>query len=339
MAPTGKSRIVQLHPTRLCNLRCLHCYSSSGPEERGALDVALLCDFLTDAAREDYTVLAVSGGEPLLYGDLSALLLHAHNCGLQTTFTTNGMLLSEAKINRLIGLVDLIAISLDGVPQSHNRMRASAHAFERMSSQLTHLRASGIPFGFIFTLTQYNLDELEWVAQFALEQGARLLQIHPLEAAGRAETTLLEERPDEFEASFAFLESTRIATALQGKMRVQLDLVDRRSLPANSARFYADPLPEPTDDQRLAEFISPLIVETDGSVVPLFYGFPRMYGLGNLHQAPLRELAVHWRRHMLQPFRTLCRSVYEQADGATRMSHFNWYEAVAREAHTMFVER
>ena len=37
MGPTGKSRIVQIHPTRRCNLRCLHCYSSSGPEVKGEL--------------------------------------------------------------------------------------------------------------------------------------------------------------------------------------------------------------------------------------------------------------------------------------------------------------
>ena len=35
MACTRGSRILQIHPTRRCNLRCLHCYSLSGPEEGG----------------------------------------------------------------------------------------------------------------------------------------------------------------------------------------------------------------------------------------------------------------------------------------------------------------
>jgi Fe-coproporphyrin III synthase len=40
---TGRSgflpdRIVHLHPTRLCNLACLHCYSTSAPSFTEALD-------------------------------------------------------------------------------------------------------------------------------------------------------------------------------------------------------------------------------------------------------------------------------------------------------------
>jgi len=33
--------------------------------------------------------------------------------------------------------------------------------------------------GFIFTLTFHNVHELEWVAQFAVEQGAKLLNSIP----------------------------------------------------------------------------------------------------------------------------------------------------------------
>src|ERR1043166_1491032 len=32
-------RIVHLHPTRLCNLACLHCYSESGPKEKTSLSL------------------------------------------------------------------------------------------------------------------------------------------------------------------------------------------------------------------------------------------------------------------------------------------------------------
>src|ERR1700732_2069259 len=182
MACTRGSRILQIHPTRRCNLRCLHCYSSSGPEERGELPVALLADALTDAAAEGYTVASFSGGEPLLYRPLRELLDHAHGRGMATTVTSNGML-------------------LDGTPASHDRMRADPRAFATMASRLGRLRDSGIPFGFIFTLTQHNLHELEWVAGFAVEQGARLLQIHPLEAAGRATEELAESFPDAVEGS------------------------------------------------------------------------------------------------------------------------------------------
>jgi MoaA/NifB/PqqE/SkfB family radical SAM enzyme len=197
MGPTGNSyRVLQIHPTRRCNLRCLHCYSSSGPEESSELSLTLLCNALTDASKEKYTVAGISGGEPLLYKPLRELLEHAHQCGMITTVTSNGMLLTERRLETLRGVVDLLAISLDGGPASHNRMRASERAFEMMAARLDGVRRSGIPFGFIFTLTQHNLHELDWVANFALEQGAKLLQIHPLEEVGRANTFLPGVRPD-----------------------------------------------------------------------------------------------------------------------------------------------
>src|SRR6266567_880068 len=113
MAPTGDSyRVLQIHPTRRCNLCCLHCYSASGPQERDTLSIALLRGAVEDAAKEGYTIAGISGGEPLLYGSLPELLEHAHQCGMITTVTSNGMLLDERRLARLQGRADLLAISL-----------------------------------------------------------------------------------------------------------------------------------------------------------------------------------------------------------------------------------
>lgn len=47
--PTGR-RILQIHPTLRCNLRCEHCYSSSGPWEHQELDLNVVGNVLSDAA-------------------------------------------------------------------------------------------------------------------------------------------------------------------------------------------------------------------------------------------------------------------------------------------------
>src|SRR5438128_2708113 len=149
--PAGKFPALQIHPSRRCNLRCLHCYSDSGPAVSEQLDIDLLREVVADAASLGYAVMSVSGGEPLLYPSLGDLLRAAHAAGMATTVTTNGMLLEGRHLEYLRTDCDLIAISLDGVPDSHNRMRASPRAFEAMQDRLTGLRASGIHFGFIFT--------------------------------------------------------------------------------------------------------------------------------------------------------------------------------------------
>ncbi len=333
MPPTGEtSRVIQIHPTRRCNLQCLHCYSSSGPEERGQLDAALLCEALTDAAREGYTTASFSGGEPVLYKPLGDLLRHACACGMKTTVTSNGMLLDAKRLEPLREWLDVLAISLDGVPASHNRNRASERAFEAMQANLPNARASGVPFGFIFTLTQYNLDELEWVADFALEQGAALLQIHPLEEAGRAQERCAGSYPDTIEGAYACLEVERIRQKTAGRMTLQVDYIGREALRQNPDVVYGGPACTDPKNRPLSALLSPLVVEADGMVTPIQYGFARRYALGNLHEKPLRELSIAWRSERYADFSALCRRVYADLSLPDALPIANWYEVMARYA-------
>ncbi len=337
--PTGASRILQIHPTRRCNLRCLHCYSSSGPEERGHLSLALLKAAVTDACAEGYTVVSLSGGEPLLYPSLRALLDHAHACGMHTCVTSNGMLLTPGRLASLQGAVDLWAFSLDGVPASHDQMRGSGRAFELLQSHLPAVRASGVPFGLIFTLTQHNLHELDWVATFARAQGARLLQIHPLEEVGRARHLLAGEEPDDTERAFAFLESLRLRSETEEGMRVQLDLVRPAQLRADPDSVFAGEMVGDGGDCPLADLVSPLVIEADATVTPLQYGFARSYALGSLQQAPLNALARAWRQECYPRFHSLCRQVFAELTSSPDLLFANWYAAVARQAERETEER
>jgi Fe-coproporphyrin III synthase len=336
MGPTGEvRRVIQIHPTRRCNLRCRHCYSLSGPEERDQLDPGLLRGAITDAALEGYTAVSFSGGEPLLYRPLSDLLRHAHDCGLQTAITTNGMLLDERRLAALQGITDLIAISLDGVPESHNQMRGSDQAFDTMARRLAGVRQAEIPFGFIFTLTQFNLHELEWVAAFALEQDAVLLQVHPLEEVGRAEMLLLGAQPDGIESSYASLEMTRLHGELGTRLHLHFDLAHRKSLCANPERIYAGMRLTNAAGRKLAELVSPLVIEADGCIVPLQYGFARAFALGNLHEAPLAELGMRWRGDAFHRFHELCHHVFATLADGDDPPFVNWYEAMRRQANEM----
>jgi len=318
--------ILQLHPTRRCNLRCLHCYSLSGPEERDLLSYDVLADALSDASEQGYKVASFSGGEPILYKELGRLLLHAKSLGMRTTVTSNGMLLEGARLEMLAGCTDVLAISLDGIPDSHNRMRASHQAFERMQANLEGVRQSGIDFGFIFTLTLYNVNELDWCAQFALEQGAKLFQIHPLEEVGRAAEVLIGERPDEVESAYAFLEADRIRKEYGDRLFVQLDVFHRELVQRFPARFYADA--DGDGKTTLSECVTPLVVEADGMVVPIEYGFSREFAVGSLLDARLKDLAPVWIETRHAAFRQLCRNVYQEACTPSSLPFLNWYELV-----------
>lgn len=332
MGPTGNDiRVLQIHVSRRCNLKCRHCYSLSGPEERDQVPVGLFLQAITDAKQEGYNVVGVSGGEPLMYRPLRELLLHARALEMVTTVTTNGMLLDARRIESLQGAAQLVAISLDGTPESHNRMRGSAQAFKQMARRLPALRSSGIPFGFIFTLTQHNLHEAEWVTRFALAEGAELLQIHPLEIVGRAARDLAHASPDATELNYAVLASARAQEIAGDKLRVQLDVAGRDAMREAPERVFAGD-EWPNVEGRLSDTLSPLIIEADGTVVPIEYAFGRKYALGRLQEDRLPDLAAKWRGSAEASFRKLCRAVYYEATAPTQPAVVNWYRLLAARA-------
>jgi MoaA/NifB/PqqE/SkfB family radical SAM enzyme len=290
------SRVIQIHPSLRCNLTCRHCYSSSGPLRTEVLPQALVETLVVDAAAQAYDAVDVSGGEPLMWAGLRDTLALAKACGLGTSLTTNLIPLTRCRLDRLERVLDAIAIGLDGMPQSHDRIRGKRGAFTAMLRRLPALRVAGIPFGFVFTLTDANLHELPWVARFAIEQGARLLRIQPLEEAGRATALLPGLRPGGMAFNAASLAVMRLRTRLGGSIEVQLGFGDREVLRDESRAPSGEILAE-GEAVRLADLVSPLVVEADGTVVPLRHGFTRRHALGNLYEAPLRALAAGWRKN------------------------------------------
>jgi MoaA/NifB/PqqE/SkfB family radical SAM enzyme len=244
-----------------------------------------------------------------------------------TTVTTNGTVLTEKRLGELRQAISLLAISLDGVPASHDRIRRSSRAFASMASRLPIVRDSGIPFGFIFTLTQHNVHELDWVADFAIEQGASQLQIHPLEEVGRAALELQGSEPDTIELAWAFAEVARISKTA-GNLRLQLDVATKRSLEANPGLGFASPIAKDRGQRRLADFLAPLIVEADGTVTPLQHGLSRAHSLGNLHEASLDSLAARWLDEAFDGFLEVCQRTFVELTKHDRPPVLNWYREV-----------
>jgi Fe-coproporphyrin III synthase len=340
-------KVLQLHPTRRCNLRCLHCYSSSAPTENGALDVSLLDRAISDAAAHGYHTVSISGGEPLLYSGLSSLLRRARRHGMRSTVTTNGLLLDEKRIGILADGADLLAISLDGAPPRHNYLRNAPRAFEAMQERLPALRQSAIPFAFLFTLTHQNLDDLEWAAQFAAEQGASLLQIHPLEEVGRAENSLAGSAPTDRDATVAWLLAHRLRDRYQGRLKIHVDLFDRNTLrvsPENHPPALTQPtelpasVPHGRSPSLLADHISPLVIEADGTVVPLQYGFARRYALGRLQDSSLKSMAASWLSQTRSPLQAVYRRAEQALAEPSDLPFANWYAAVTRAANFVTIK-
>lgn len=315
--------LFEIHLTRRCNLRCLHCYSRSNPEEKDQLSVETLADAMTDARDQGFKTVSFSGGEPFLHEGLGRLLKHAKSLGMKTTVTSNGMLLNPARLSLVAKYIDVLAISLDGTPVSHDRLRNCVGAFDRMAENLEAVRASKVHFGFVYTLTEQNSDDAEWAAGFALKEGAKFFRLHPLEWAGRAQDTMEDPGPGFVAPAYAALEAERIRKSWGNRLAVQVEAVDRDLLRQFPEKFHAGDRPARWP-ANLASCVAPLVLEEDGTVVPVRYGFSREYAIGNIRERRLRDTAPEWMAFGYPRFLDLCTRVYAEACQPSDVPFLNW---------------
>ncbi|MBB5463092.1 radical SAM protein [Paraburkholderia sp. Cpub6] len=284
---TGLAPVLHVHPLRLCNLACAHCYSSSGPHAKGELPIDLLVACLKDAFQLGYRQVAISGGEPLLYGHLREVLIGARDLGMLTTLVSNGMLANGERWERITPYLDFAAISVDGRPEEHDAIRRRRGAFDITVSNFETIRASGIPFGILFTLTQHNVDSLDFVVRLAATVGARSVQVHPLSLQGRAIGELPESRPDDVELIAALCEVTRLGETCG--VAVHVDVLTMEQL-LQHRHLIIPSLPVTS----LTNVLPVLIVRSDAYVLPLTHDINPAFWLGTLNERSLACLAQSW---------------------------------------------
>jgi MoaA/NifB/PqqE/SkfB family radical SAM enzyme len=268
-----------------------------------------------------------------MYGGLDGVLAHAKSLGLCTTVTTNGFFTGQGRFNRLRELVDVVAISLDGPPEIHNRIRGSTRAFRRLEVAIENVRQARIPFGFIHTLTQRNWEYLLWVAEFAAASGARLLQIHPLELAGRAGSQMAGDAPENDVLAKVYVLAFALASRYGDTMKVQLDLLYADHLREEPELVYAGEPEENSDQTVPAQLLGLLVLEPDGTVVPVSYGFSRLYKVCNVKEQKITDAWSDYLANGYPAFRALCRRVWEElcAPGAPLLT--NWHEVIVSRSH------
>jgi len=320
-ADAGARPILQLHSSRHCNLLCDHCYSDSGPHEKGRLADETVAGLLDDAWAHGYRVLSVSGGEPLMDPGLWPALARARALGYQTDLVSNGTLIGEAVAARLAGLADLVAISIDGTPERHDSIRRSPGAFERAIAGIRHLRAAGVTVGIIHTVRTETLGDLRWLIALARDEGAAMLQLHPIEAVGRAAEWTAEEGM--LETRLAMLAELIGRDGCPG-VAVHCDVLPVAALHEGGARRCNGPARSAT----LAELIDPLVVEPDGAVLPWVFGADRSLALGSVAETRLDALLAANGRTWLEAALTHRRRVEEDLAGSA-WPFVNWFAALA----------
>lgn len=302
-------RIVHLHPTRLCNLACLHCYSESGPQHKAALDLAPLKRALPMLKAEGYHLVSLSGGEPLTYPHLLPLIDEAHACGLRVSMISNGLFPAQ-RLDNVAARLDAIAISFDGPAAIHNHVRGRADAFERASTAVALLADKGRPVSAAISLTREAIPDLPELADHLLSLGARALQVRPVALAGRAQSMPSAPRYSAADQARLYLVVLALQKELAGQVKVHCDLAPARSLWQQRdayAALLANCVQLGTTDQAhrlLSDLVNPLVITETGVLKPIAYDFSSSFNVAAIETLSSEKLA-HYKQHVVQSLQAL----------------------------------
>ena len=206
-----------LELTLRCNERCFHCGSSCTaapaqgeltlPEWRRVLD-EVRADFA-----DDLPMLCVTGGEPLLYEDFFPLMEYARDLGFRWGMTSNATLITPEVATRLAQAgMGTISVSIDGLPATHDRLRATPGGYERAMAGIqclidTHSFRAVQVTTVVNHETMDELDELFCIMDGIDIDSWRVIGLEPIGRARLFPQRLLT--PDDQRKLFAFVRDKR----------------------------------------------------------------------------------------------------------------------------------
>ena len=166
--------------THRCPFSCPYCSNPLELERRGQeLDTAAWRRVLEEAAELGVLQVHFSGGEPTARPDLEDLVEHAAGLGLYTNLITAGVLLDEARVERLAAAgLDHVQLSIqDSIPAESDRIGGYQGGYRRKIEAAGWIRAAGLPLTLNAPMHRHNIARLEAIIDLAVELGAERIEV------------------------------------------------------------------------------------------------------------------------------------------------------------------
>lgn len=174
-----------------CNMRCGHCGSSCAEPLADELTTEEALNLCGQIAELGLKWITLSGGEPLTRRDVPMLVERLSSSGVAVNIITNGWLLSKETAQELKERgISTVAISIDGTPEIHDRIRKEG-AFEHARNAFRTMKELGIYTGAVTTITKQNIDILHELKEELIGMGVKNWQVQLGLPMGN-----LKERPD-----------------------------------------------------------------------------------------------------------------------------------------------
>jgi radical SAM protein with 4Fe4S-binding SPASM domain len=147
------------------------------------------------------TLVSLSGGEPLLRGDIYEIVDFLAARGVALNLITNGTLLSDEAVARLIpekvGIFELPLLSVER--EIHDRLSGAPGAFDKVTAAVAELKLREQRVVTVFVATKLNLSSWRETVELAVALGVDGIMFNRFNPGGRGRENveLLQASPEE----------------------------------------------------------------------------------------------------------------------------------------------
>lgn len=282
--------------TRRCNLKCVHCRSSSEMEVKDHPDFSLEEAYrvIDDISGYAKPVIVLSGGEPLLRKDVFEIAKYGTEKGLRMCLASNGTLVDEDTCKKIKESgIRIVSLSLDGSTEDiHDDFRKQKGAFAGTINAAKLFKKHDIEFIVNSSFTKRNQEDIPRVYRLAKELGATAWYMFMIVPTGRGEDIMSE-----------LISKEDYEELLDWHYEMEKDEKDMLVRPTCAPHYYRVVLQKKKEqkdkfERRTLKFSTGgakgciagqliALIDVDGNVLPCSY-FPK--SAGNVREKSFKEI-------------------------------------------------
>ncbi|WP_337659036.1 radical SAM protein [Sphingorhabdus sp. Alg231-15] len=294
----------------MCNFRCSHCYSQSGPLQESFLPANTILQFTSKLKALGYTRISISGGEPSVYPEIERLCKGLKDQSYGISVISNGWQTRRLLALVKLGLIDEISVSFDGLPVQHDKIRGRLGSFKRAILAVSEYLDVKTIVGAVVSVSGNNLQHIPNLVDVLAATDLDRIQLHPLALTGRAASGQSGLRDLDGHQLLALLINVRIFQELYPNVSFHCDAVASEQLAHLS-------LPKKGD------LISPLVITETGNLLPISYDLDSRFSLGNICQHSNQFSFSRWHIERIETARGRCQKAPASTYYAELTSAFN----------------
>jgi len=173
-----RPRLAVWELTLACDQRCIHCGPRAGEPRADELTTEEALKVVDELAEAGVGEVVLIGGEAYLRNDFILVIRRIRERGMEATMTTGGFNLSQARAEAMVEAgICSVSVSIDGLEESHDRVRDRVGSWKRAFGALRHLRAAGARVAVNSQINVFTRGELLELLELVAAQGVHSWQL------------------------------------------------------------------------------------------------------------------------------------------------------------------